>query len=174
VRRFLLIVVAVAVGTVLTAELLVRVFAIQPHVECPDAGTILVVAGVSADDAELEYGCQDGRRFRPSSVHFDASKLRIGIPKRAWEQLRQSPRIKVIAVHHGGVGASAFLRTVDALAPTRRLRPWDYPDREVTPVDLPDPTPERIDKRHYLTFDLDVARIDPDTHISVIADPPGP
>lgn len=173
-RRVLLIMLVLAAGTVVAAEVLIRVFAIQPRVECPEAGTIVVVAGVSADDAELDYGCVDGERFRTKSIAFDGKELRIGIDGSAYEQLAASPRIKVIAVHHGGVGASALMRGIDWLAPTRRLRPWDYPDRDVTPVDLPQPQPEHIGRRYFLTFVLDGALIDENTHISVIADPPRP
>jgi hypothetical protein len=159
------------IGIVLGAELLLRVITVQPKLDCPKSGTVLVVAGLHSADAELLQGCVDGDRFHPSAK-LRGRSLVIHVPKDAFGALDASPRVKVIAVHHGDVGAGILLRGLDAITPLRRLRPWDYPDRDVQPIELGTPSFEADRHGGSVTIPLDGQELDRDSHVTVIADAP--
>jgi hypothetical protein len=169
--RVLRVLLFTAIGIVLGAELLLRAFTVQPKLDCPDEGTVIVVAGPQEHGAALLQGCVDGDHFAPKA-ELHASSLVVDVPDRPFDELQRSPRLKVIAVHHGGVGASALLRGLDVLAPVARLRPWDYPDRDVRPLDLDQPKLEPHKGGGYVTFPLTGVRLDDNSHVTLIADAP--
>ena len=169
--RALRLLLLLLVGTVLGAELLLRSFTVHPKLDCPDEGTVIVVAGPHRDGAELLQGCVDGDRFRPTA-ELRADTLEVDVPEDAFDELERSPRLKVIAVHHGGVGASALLRGLDLAAPLARLQPWDYPDRDVRPLDLAQPNLRPHKRGGYVSFPLTDARLDDNSHVTLIADAP--
>jgi hypothetical protein len=171
--RALRVLLITVIGIVLGAELLLRAFTIQPKLDCPGDGTVVVVAGARASGAELQQGCADGATFRPEA-ELEGDSLRIEVPGEVYQDLERSPRLKVIAVHHGDVGAGAVLRTLDMVAPFRRLRPWDYPDRDVRPIDLPKPELRPTRFGGTITFDLGDEELEQDTHVTLIADEPLP